>query len=587
MYQTWNLPIGPPTAGSKRARPEQAPVSPVFKVPFRVLEAYAITLGHQDVTANLVKNLKCEECDAPQYLPDGTLNPDLWRCDGGFPMLVGQAFPVDAYGRQHECHRGTICETCVYKKPRDRKGYWTIRHQGIAEEVLGLHEMLRQPNVKMANIYFLCGACSNGTSDHMEAWSTGVVDAKSGLRPGCIHPTTAPVATATSEVSVADRVDRERLLRTERVAAAAIQFARYGGISVVHAAGAFVRVVRGLFMPRTQQQAVLHVIHELCADGVLRPATTDFPGDVGDSRVSAILPKDLRTLEHRAASIMSTADDVSYTQVRIGLQSLQQTQPECHVLINDLEACIQSLLLDPRFPPTERYFRPNTERREYTTETGEVVHGPEVWHGEQWQDAEDTISPGSRLLGLIVHSDETASLRGSRYPFRLRIGNMAMKNSRADWANRLIGLGPIINIHRQRGSKAHVDLNDAQSACKNSVFAVTPAHILADLNEVVKRMSTFNVWYPEEDGFGGERRLSVEVRIVMITADFEEKKSLVAFAGAGCPRCHFYEHAMSKEESAGRTHKDARPYMRNSFGSNCGTATKRTTMTVTSKQVCP
>ena len=205
---------------------------------------------------------------------------------------------------------------------------------------------------------------------------------------------------------------------------------------------------------------------------------------------------------------MLSGDDIKVKKVAIGLHNLSQQQQECHVLINDLEECLQSLLLDPRFPAKQRYFRTAEERGQYTTEDGEQVHGPECWHGEQWQDCEDTIPAGSRLLYIIVHSDETKSLRGSRYPFRLQIGNFAYGGRCKDFGNRLIGLGPLINIHRQRGSKAHIDLNDDQFACKANVYSLTPALILSDLNEVAKHVSTVNLWYPD-----GARRISVVVRV--------------------------------------------------------------------------
>ena len=278
------------------------------------------------------------------------------------------------------------------------------------EESLGYQAMMDVNGCLDKNIYFLCTACTNGSTDVLDAWSLGAVEANLFLRPGCVHPTSSPVASSANPVPYADRHAAVQVSSVARLAEGAQKFVRHGGESAIRAAAGFVRVVRSLFMPATQQQAVLAVIHNLHDGGFLRGsdnASADRPAE----RPPCLLPRDVRTLSDRASYGMVSTDDVKYKKVTIGLYDLQQQQQECHILVNDLEACIQSILLDPRFSAQERYFKSTVERAHYTDEKGEAVHGPELWHGEQWRDLEESITPGSRLLFLIIHSDETDSMQ--------------------------------------------------------------------------------------------------------------------------------------------------------------------------------
>ena len=576
-------------AGGKRSRVQPSGTSPVFELSFDAVEAHGIKLAHRDVTRNLKPDNCCEECGLSQFLANGIVDKKIRGCDAGYPKNIGYASPYGGNGGHHLCHRGGICDRCILKEPDLRTGGWSLRHKGLPVLHLRFQELLKKKGARDSNIFFVCSECTKGTSEYLDVWSDGSEEAKYYLRPGCVHPTSAPVPEPVNETAYAIRHDVAAASRAERSVDGAARYARYGGEVAVRAARTFVRVVRGFFMPATQQRAVLSVVNQLFNEGVVRAAAQSADGDIFGAQ-ECPLPLDLRTVNARAAFDMLSGDDIKVKKVAIGLHNLSQQQQECHVLINDLEECLQSLLLDPRFPAKQRYFRTAEERGQYTTEDGEQVHGPECWHGEQWQDCEDTIPAGSRLLYIIVHSDETKSLRGSRYPFRLQIGNFAYGGRCKDFGNRLIGLGPLINIHRQRGSKAHIDLNDDQFACKANVYSLTPALILSDLNEVAKHVSTFNLWYPD-----GARRISVVVRVGIWSADFEEKKSLLGFTGGGCPRCRYYEHAVQAEEDEGKEPRTkerpqmdettAFPCMRHTPRSLCEFADKRTLEYVVSKQV--
>ena len=574
-----------PAARGKRSKvhPTPAPESPVFTLPLRVLEAHAIKLAHRDVTTNLKADNCCEDCGLSQYLPNGEIDGNLRGCDMGYPYLIGYTFPAGGNGGQHQCHRGSICNTCINNRPSERTAGWSLRHKGVVVPEKGFLQ-LRREGVPDSQIYFLCSECTKGTSDRRDAWSDGSEEANIHLRPGCLHPTSSPVGAPADEAPYADRHVAAQAAAEKRLASGGLRFMRYGGVAVVKAAAAFTRVARSLFMPARQQGAVLTLINDLHEAGVLR---------AGDAAMGVCpLPRDIRTLVTRAEHGLRSPDDVEFRKITLGLHELQQQQQECHVLVNNLEACIQSILNDPRFPHKERYFRSPLERATYTDQDGNIAHGPELWHGQQWQNLEDTIDPAIPLLFLIMHSDETVSLRGSRYPFRLQIGNFSSNGRNKDNGSRLVGLGPLINIHRQRGSKAHVNLSESQKACKHSVETVTPAYMLADLNEVSKLISTFELWCP---GPRGKQRIRVVLRLGYWCADFEEKKALAGIRGEACPRCHGYQHSVQKETAAGRVPRSitrkqfdrgtALPYMCHTPRSICEGAEPRTEASVIKIQV--
>lgn len=529
-------------APAKGAKSKAAPTSMLFSVALEDLERYGTKLGHRDVCMNMGNCAICIECREE--------TSGLRACDGCFPICAGTSYPVDGRGAQHACHRAVICEECVELSRSRRTASWSLIEKNRVS-------------------YWLCPACTAGSENYLDVWgSDAFTEPTLNIRPGTVHPTAHPTpksAPAVQPCEVADAAHRSRL---QQAADAARQFASAGGAFAVQGAAIFMRTVRRAFMPRTQQVAVLDVIHELHDTGVIRFAQET--GHTGDLLPPCPLPRDIRTVERHAAAAMVVDSDVDYNVVTMNMENLQQQQQECHVHIADLASCIQSLLLDSRFDADSRVFPASDVPRTYTDESGQVLQGPELFHGSQWTQYESTIPPGGRLLFLIVHSDKTSSMRGSKYPFRIQLGNVCLDERTKDPGSRVVGFGPLINIYRTRGSKTHAKLNDSQASAKRALYAAAPAHMFADLNEIARTMTTFSLYMP-----AGNTRVSVHIRIGLICADYEEKKAIYAIQGMACARCCFLKPAIDAETAEGRDKKKTRkPYMRPDFA--CAIAQPRT-----------
>jgi len=94
--------------GSKRARPALPSSAVTFELPLDDLHLYGSKLGHRYVLCNQSNPNLCEECHEIS-----TQKRDLNPCNGSFLICVGQAFPIDGLGKQHQCNRGWICDQCI------------------------------------------------------------------------------------------------------------------------------------------------------------------------------------------------------------------------------------------------------------------------------------------------------------------------------------------------------------------------------------------------------------------------------------------------------------------------------------------
>ena len=221
--------------------------------------------------------------------------------------------------------------------------------------------------------------------------------------------------------------------------------------------------------------------------------------------------------------------------------------------------------------------------RIYTDENGESVIGPEVWHGDQWSNLEQSIPPGGVLLFILIHSDKTYSMKGSRYPSRISLGNLQLSDRQKDAGSRIMGFGPLINIQRQRGGVQHVVLNDAERAAKHAILAATPAYMLADLDEIASSLAKFLIYVPR--GGGQKETVQVHCRIGMFIGDYEEQKAIFAIKGDACPRCLFLTTANEMEAaSQDESEVHPRPYMRADPSCMCGSADPRTVRSVVKMQ---
>ena len=294
------------------------------------------------------------------------------------------------------------------------------------------------------------------------------------------------------------------------------------------------------------------------------------------------LAKTVETVERQGATGMYTAQDVSFRKVKMSMHNVGQTQKSCDSYVGNAEDALQSILIDPRLDQDRFFLQASDVTRTYTDQHGNELHGFEPWHGDFWRALESTIPEGGTLLCIAVHSDETDTKQGNRYPYRVVPMNIPLSARKLDGASRTIGYGGIMNMFRKRGAKRSDKLNDEQRNAKSAIGASIAAVMLAPLDAVAAQPRTFNVRTAR-----GLVRRDLHIRAGCHNADFDEKKTLLALKGWACPRCLGYEHALRARlpDSPGNEDLDDNPHMCSLPGSLCGTARRRTVRSTLKRQV--
>ena len=507
----------------------------------------------------------CEECGLEDVDRGGNR-----MCDGCFPVCVGQSFPLDALGRQHACYMHSICSRCIKLSADKRQKKWSTIYKGKAVASIPKNINISSDN----NLFYLCARCSSDTLVHEDVWGENVQEASFFLPSGAIHATTAPSRPPESILLLqpADTFQNAQKERCDRQKRDAKRFRRSGSEFAMASATKFIRTCRSTFMPRTVQQCMLDMFHDLHKDFVQRIATVNKVDLSSFAMPACPLARSLDAVEANAASGMLIDGDVAYKSATFSAHHLDQQQKVAVVRIGALEAHLQSLLMDSRLSPQLLFLNESKVERVYTDQNGERLLGPEPWHGSHWGKMESTIEPGAVLIAIAIHSDETDTVHGNRYPFSVSILNHALSCRKTDPGSRVVGFGPILHIHRARGCLHHDSLNPTQRAAKAQIHASAPAHILSDLDYLAKHVRTFSLWTGQ-----GPLRVRVQVRVGLYNADFKEKISIVGMGAYRCARCHGYENAVRLQQSATLTTAIlSRPYMSAELGSRCGTAQPRT-----------
>ena len=378
--------------------------------------------------------------------------------------------------------------------------------------------------------------------------------------------------------------------RHQRVLDAEVAYDSKGGSYVCEGAAMFVNSTERHSIPKGQQQHLLNVINDLWA-----LAEKEFAKSAGSRSVSfppCPVPKDLDTAIVRSSAIRSHIDELQYEKISFSTENIQINQKECHVYLGDLEQCLQSLLNDPRINHQLTAFPKKGQHRTYCDQHGNILQGPELWHGQRWKDLERTIPDDSCLLFLIFHSDKTASLSGTRYPVRVQIGNIPYSERIKDHGSRIVGFGPLISIMRERGCKHHRRLSEFEGMTKAQIYATFFAHMVAATNEIAKQCITFSLHLHR-----GDKLIPVYLRCGLMAGDYEEKKALLGIKGYVCARCDFLsmtKEACSPDISTGSPDQEnydsdtsegpapfscsteTRPFMSVEHGMTCATARQRT-----------
>jgi hypothetical protein len=551
---------GDPICKSKRPK-SQVPQR-AFDMSLEDVFAYGTHLGHRDVTQNIRDRNTCEEC--------GGHEGSLRMCDGCFPVAVGQSFPIGAMGRQHACHLGSICAKCILVPLKKRRTSWSIHFKGntVSSIPIGM-----TPDDD--KLFFLCVRCTINASNIEDVWGQNVIEGGRYLELNSRHPTQRPIVSSANIPQPFQRSARAATARAEKASLGVVSCRKSGGEEAMRAAQTFLRAAHDANMPKTTMQSmldvfrVLHEQMEVQYNSVTRslghrPAVP-FP--------SCPLARTLKTVERRAGALMTTESDVQYDKVKVSMHDVGQVQKTCNSYVSDVETALQSLLEDPRLDNDKLFMVPAGVRRDYTDEHGTKLFGPEPWHGSYWREMESAVQPGAIILAIVVHSDQTNTSQGNRYPYRISLLNTLLSRRKMDFGSRGIGFGGVMDMHRTRGSK-HADvLGEEARTAKSCVSANIPALMLADLDERARHERIFNV----RTG-GGTIRRGFYVRVGMYASDFEEKRDILGLRGWGCPRCLGFTNAqrIRLDETPGSVHFDKYPHMCTEPLSRCATATPRT-----------
>lgn len=500
-------------------------------------------LSREDVLNNIGLYNVCEECHV--------FSENVQMCVGCYPSNVGFAFPHGCKGRQHSCHRAVLCSACF---------------DGASE---GDHKWKELPGRK-----YLCSHCS---SEHKltiaDVYGHNIIEPTFQLLGNdSVHPTASPSILHAAQIDVrspAEMFQSDASTRIRRSEEGARRSSASGGASAIQASTIFMRACNSVYLSLGQDDVLLETLQSLHEQGLLVEGTNAKTHKI-------MLPRDTRTLSSRSSAEMISDEDLRIRSVHLSAHNLQQIQDVISIHIGDVRDAIQSIILDERLDHSLMFHSSTDLPYTYCNEDGDSLQMPELYNGQMWKDCESTVPPGGFMLGIVINSDGTISRNGSRHPFWITVGNYALSQRRVDAGVRMLAMGPSLSYHRGRGGQSS-SLNDEQKAARRNIFSCSAAHILAELDVLASGPVSFLVRDPES---GGTKIMEFYIRIVLIDADYEEKKLVLGLSSSPCPRCLFLREACGLEESEGRVFGrnanigSAWPYMR--LDVRCVAARKRT-----------
>jgi len=317
-------------------------------------------------------------------------------------------------------------------------------------------------------------------------------------------------------------------------------------------------------MPRGTVDNVLKTIHHLADTGNLVIST-------GSITPSCALPRDLRTLESRADGDVFLDSDTEVHVTCISQAELLQTRQVVKVWKTNVLDVIQSILMDPSYPPGSLYMQRRGERGlEYVTAEGEKLRTFEAYTNGRWNDLLETIPPDTYLLALAVHSDGVAVGEQTHYPWSISVVNFPFRFRTNRYGLSKFGFAEKPHIRKPRNSAYSERLAPNQKDCKNALTSRIAAEVLADLEFAAQKPLLFAVRSLD----GSLHDTLFTLRMHHFQQDIEEWLACNGSSGKNCNDCLGVQNAMA--DGAGGPGTENRPFLHTTRAGMCATADLRT-----------
>ena len=528
--------------GAEKAatRPRWAPTETIF-VPLNELVGVSYKLSHVDVLSNLGDDTICDRCKRH------IVGSSVIQCDGCNPVIAAVRFPsgLTGMGRQMKCHKGFLCVPC--DEDLGRKAEWH------------------------------CSSCMKGQCSYFENWGHNIDEPGILRAPGTVSAMCLPSnywtygpGTMPSEVYLREVSDRQ--LRRHN---ATQRLSRSGGEQAVQAACVILRFFRMHFLSRRNQERVLSVVNALADSGILTLRGTENLDDVDRCQ----LPRTLKCLEARAASVVVSPKDIEVSAVRLSISDLRQLKTEVTVHRSNPAKVLQDLILEAGFPDGSFNLTfGGAKRSQYCDQDGVEVFGFEAYHGSRWQQLKATVPNDTVVLGVTVWSDGVASQGRGLHPIMVSVNNFPRSLRGGPNGTALLATSTKIPIRKPRGSDHNEKLDPEQKRLHKTLKSVLATLCLAELDGLCQAPVDF--MYRLKDGSLSKRR--TQVRVIAYSADMAEKDDFIAVGKEDCHVCYGYSNATGSGQ--GGPGSPNRPHMSLDSDRYCGTALRRTVQETSARQ---